>query len=98
MPNNLLNNPILINTAMSSSSYQSSLPAINHRPYLRVRKIQWSGQIAGASFTIEDGHGNIWFQGFYDSADQSYDFATPMTWADFQVTQLTSGTLSIFLA
>jgi hypothetical protein len=98
MANNYTQNPITVDALMSASSYQNVVPAAYSHPYLRIRKIQWVGQTAGASFTIEDGQGNIIAQGSYVSADQSYDFADPATWRDFQVTQLTSGRLLLFLA
>lgn len=97
MANNLLQNPITINAAMATP-FQASIPSINQRPYLRIRKIQWIGQTTGMTFQIEDGLGNFVWQGDFVSADQTYDFADPITVRDFRVTQLSGGTLLIYLA
>lgn len=84
-----------------ASSYKSQLPTINKGSYLRVEKVYWYQPINQAdTFVIEDAAGNILWQGYCESANQSQLFdwsANPRIWSDFRVTNLASGSLEITL-
>lgn len=100
MANALTQNPVLV-TAVMAASFKASLPAVNQYPYLKIEKIYWEQPShVGDTFQIEGLDGSIIASGQCGVAgvDQSLDWtANPKVWSDFRVSQLSSGTLLIYL-
>ena len=103
MSNNLLVNPIRLDSIMASGYKASTLSALGSFQYLRVEKILWETPVSvGDQAVIEDLiAGNILATLTCDTANvsQCLDWtAKPKRWADFQVTKLSSGILYIYMA
>ena len=103
MANNLLVNPMRIDSIMASGYKASTLTALGSFQYLRVEKILWETPlVVGDQAVIEDLiAGNILATLQCDTANvsQCLDWTPkPKRWADFQVTKLSSGILWIYFA
>jgi len=108
MPNNLLVNPVIINSLPMAASYKAATatqgPAgLGLFSYLRIEKVIWESPAAvGNIVAIKDpASGAILLPMTCEAAGSSPVFdwtAKPRRWSDFIVTNLDSGTLYIYLA
>jgi hypothetical protein len=101
MANSLNQNPLLINSTMTSYK-AATLASQGSFQYLLIEKIEWlSPATIGDGLTITDNQGNILISCVCEAALQSQIFdwtAKPKRWADFNVPTIGSGTLRIWLA
>lgn len=100
MANALTQNPVIV-VAIMAASFKASIPAVNQYPYLLIEKLYWEQPShVGDTFQIEANDGTIIAAGQCGVAgvDVTIDWsAHPKIWSDFRVTQLSSGTLFIYL-
>ena len=103
MANNLLVNPVRIDSIMVSGYKASTLTALGSFQYLRVEKILWETPlVVGDQMVIEDLiAGNVLVTLTCDTANvsQCLDWtAHPKRWQDFQLTKLSSGIVWLYMA
>jgi hypothetical protein len=92
MANDLTNRPLKVDTVMGAGAGLS-------RP-LRVVKVYWENPTtAGNTFVIIDPTSSkVLLEGRAEANNQSqvFEFPVPITWRDFRVSTLASGTLWIY--
>lgn len=103
MANAIQQNPIYLDTVMTSS-FKALLQAALDNGYspstLRISKIVWHAPaLAGDTYQITDGSGTVLFEGIAvgPNTDVVLDFnVNPKLVRDFQLTQISSGSLLIY--
>ena len=103
MSNNLLVNPIRLDSPMSQGFKASTQAALGYFQYLQIKAIRWVGPAkVGDTFTISDlisGSVLATAECGVVSQDVLFDFNTcPQRWADFQLTQISSGVVWVYTA
>ena len=107
MANSYLQNPVIINTAMASG-YKALTATVGAGGLgtfstLLIEKIYWENPITlGDTVNVEDpitGQTLIALRCESAGISQVFDWtAKPKRWADFEVNQISSGTLYVYLA
>ena len=89
-----------LNSGNFPTTAQSFTTPTYRQPGFRVTKVLWDNPTAvGHTFSIAATDGTVLLSGTCSVADQDipYDFNdAPVTWKDFQLTQISSGTLYIW--
>jgi hypothetical protein len=103
MANSLLVNPVKIDTFMSTSFKAQTLTSLGSFQTLRVEKVYWENPAnIGDIVTIVDpisGSALLPLRCEVAGQSQVVDWTPkPHLWSDFEVSQITSGTLYIWLA
>lgn len=100
MANNLLANPIILDTVMTSSYKAQVAASIGTLFTIRIEKVYWYGPVtSGDTFVLQNGSGATLIQGICSGSNisQIFDWTpAPKLWADFQLTQLSSGKIEIY--
>lgn len=103
MANNLLVSPIRLDSVMTQGFKASTQAALGYFQYLQIKAIRWVGPATvGDTFTIEDLiAGNVLATAECGVVKQDvlFDYNTsPRRWADFQLTQISSGVVWVYTA
>jgi tRNA A37 threonylcarbamoyladenosine synthetase subunit TsaC/SUA5/YrdC len=101
MSNSLVQNPIVISSAMTSGYKASVASSLGTLSTLRIDKIYWEnpGTIGDTATIIDPQNLATMFALRCEVANQSQVIdwsARPKLWRDFQVSQISSGTLYIY--
>ena len=98
MSNSLLQDPIILTQAMTGT-YKTLSGLVDLA--LRIERVLWVGPVSpGDTFTIVDANGYVLLSRTCSVAHQDVDTdfnANPELWRDFQLSQISSGTLYIYL-
>lgn len=100
MANNLAQNPLKVDTAMTVSLRNFQGPAYLPFGRFSVHHVDWIGPAnSGDTYTITDGAGNTISSGKISTGQVGLQFAEQLglSVTDLQVTQISSGTLLIHL-
>lgn len=97
MPNQSAFNPITITEApFVWQPNAAGLPTVTP---LKIRSFVWSGYTAAAdTAVVEDAYGNVIWAAYGYAADFQQDFSPDGWFNGLQVTQLSAGTLQIYLS
>jgi hypothetical protein len=100
--NNLLVNPVRLDSIMSQGYKASTSAALGSFQYLLVEKILWETPVTvGDQIIFEDNLANVLATLTCDTANvsQCLDWTPkPRRWSDFTLTKISSGVVWLFLA
>lgn len=101
MANSLFTTPIIITAPMAASYKVLTAATLGALSTIRIEKIYWKGPAnASDTFMITDAFGDELFSGVASAANvsQIFDWSThPKLVADFRLSQISSGTIEIYL-